>query len=456
MSKPCKTKPEVPLPRDWPKTVKNAMLHVIGLARYATAYTRGWAADSPSARVRLKAENDRLKEELQLLREEMRVKDARMATLDPHHRPRYPPRERMAILELKAARHWSLEQAARAFQVTAATVASWMKRLDEDGPDALVQLPTPVNKYPDFAAHCVRRLKALCPALGKVKIAQSFARAGLHLGATTVGRMLAGGTGRTAAADNRVPAADGQPETEPKVVTAKRPNHVWHVDLTVVPTALGFCCAWFPKALPQRWPFCYWVSVVVDHFSRRAMGVTTAKNQPTSADVRAFLGRSIARAAQTPKYIICDRGPQFDCAGFRDWCRRKGIKPPRYGAVGKHGSIAVVERFILTLKCVLGCLLLIPYKREAFQRELAAIVQWYNGHRPHTWLRGKTPDEVYHGAFAANRKPRFEPRARWPRGSPCARPWALVRGRPGAAFDLKVTFLNGRKHLPLVSLLRVA
>jgi hypothetical protein len=139
-----------------------------------------------------------------------------------------------------------------------------------------------------------------------------------------------------------------------------------------------------------------------------------------------------------------------------DWCSRKGIKPPRYGAVGKHGSIAVTERFILTLKCPLGWLLLVPYRREAFQRELNAVTELYNRHRPHTWLGGMTPDEVYHGEFPANRKPRYEPRTRWPRGLPCARPWALVRGSPGARPELKVTFLNGRKHLPVVSLGRAA
>jgi hypothetical protein len=30
--------------------------------------------------------------------------------------------------------------------------------------------------------------------------------------------------------------------------------------------------------------------------------------------------------------------------------KRKGIKPPRYGAVGQHGSIAVVERLIRAAK----------------------------------------------------------------------------------------------------------
>ena len=209
-----------------------------------------------------------------------------------------------------------------------------------------------------------------------------------------------------------------------------------------------------PFALPQRWPFCYWLTVAVDHFSRRAMGATTFKEEPDSEAVRAFLGRTIAKANATPKYIVCDRGSQFDCEGFRDWCKRKGIKPPRYGAVGKHGSIAVVERFILTMKCLLSCLLLIPYRQEAFQRELNAIIHWYNAHRSHTWLGGKTPDEVYHGRYPTNRRPRYEPRDRWPRGSPCAKPWALVRGSPGAKVELEVKFHGGRRHLPIVTLKR--
>jgi hypothetical protein len=186
------------------------------------------------------------------------------------------------------------------------------------------------------------------------------------------------------------------------------------------------------------------------------MGTAAFARQPNSEAVRGFLGRTIAKAKSTPKYIVCDRGGQFDCDGFRAWCRRKGIKPPRYGAIGQHGSIAVVERFILTMKSLLACLVVVPLRRDAFQQELQAIEQWYNGHRPHTWLGGRTPDEVYHGTYPANRRPRYEPRARWPRGSPCAQPWALVRGQPGVRLDLEVTFHAGRKHLPVVRLKRAA
>src|SRR6059036_2957512 len=113
-----------------------------------------------------------------------------MEQLEAHRRPHYPPTQRLAILELRAARGWSLAQTARIFLVTPLTIASWMVRLDEDGPHALARLPEPVNRFPDFVGYLVRRLKVLCPTLGKVKIAQMLARAGLHLGTTTVRRML--------------------------------------------------------------------------------------------------------------------------------------------------------------------------------------------------------------------------------------------------------------------------
>jgi hypothetical protein len=75
--------------------------------------------------------------------------------------------------------------------VTPATITSWTGRLDEEGPATLVQMREPVNRFPDFVAYLVRRLKTLCPTMGKVRIAQVLARAGLHLGSTTVARMLA-------------------------------------------------------------------------------------------------------------------------------------------------------------------------------------------------------------------------------------------------------------------------
>jgi putative transposase len=424
-------------------------LHVISLAQYAAAYTRSWAADRTNTRVRLKAEWDRADHELLLLREEIRIKDARLARIAPHRRPHFPPTERMAILQLRATRGWSLEQTARVFELTAATVASWVRSVDEQGPDALVQLREPVSRFPDFVRYVVQRLKTLCPSMGKKKLAETLARAGLHLGTTTVWRMLQEKPARP-------PAREEQADSTRRVVTARYPGHVWHIDLTTVPTGAGFWCSWLPFALPQRWPFCWWVLVAVDHFSRRAMGVGVFANRPDCRAVCTSLGQALHRLRTTPKYLVCDRDSVFDCEAFRRWAKRKGIKPPRYGAVGKHGSIAVVERFILTLKQLLCQLPLIPLHRESFRHELVAVTQWYNEYRPHATLGGKTPNEVYARRFPANRRPRIEPRPRWPRGSPCARPWALVAGQPGQRFTATVTCHAKRRHLPIVTLERAA
>ena len=96
--------PDIPLPSGWDKNVKSAVLHLISLVYHAIAAARGWAANSINARARLSSGNDHLKQETQLLREELRIKDARMAKINPRRRPYYPPVERRATFELKAAR----------------------------------------------------------------------------------------------------------------------------------------------------------------------------------------------------------------------------------------------------------------------------------------------------------------------------------------------------------------
>jgi putative transposase len=376
----------------------------------------------------------------------MRLKDARMARIAAHRRPFYQPTERLAILELRAARGWSLDQTAERMFVTANTVASWMGRLDEEGPDALVQTPEPVNKFPAFVTYLVRRLKVLCPAMGKARIANVLCRAGLHLSATTIGRMLRGTT------DWEVVAT---PLPAGRSIRAKEPDHIWSVDLTTVPTAVDFWCSWLPWALPQSWPFCWWLAVAVDHFSRRAMGVAVYEQQPTSAAVRMFLGRAIRQARSCPRHLITDHGNQFIDGGFRRWCRRRAIRQ-RFGAVEKYGSLSVVERLIRTIKNECTRRLIVPYDRATLRRELSLFVEWYNGYRPHSRLEARTPDEVYFDLPPACRAPRIEPRRRWPRRSPCAGPQARVRGRRGQRLNLTVSYLAGRKHLPIVELKKAA
>ena len=442
--------PEIPLPRGWPSRVKSAILHVMSLAQFTMAYTRGWAANSPIARLRLKARLDRSEQENALLQEVDRIKDARMEQLPPHRRPHYPPAQRMAILQVKATRGWNLKQTARRFLVTPETIRSWLDRVDEQGPDALVQLREPVNKFPQYVRYTAQQLKAICPMLGKVKISQILVRAGLHLGPTTVGRMLKEKPAPRPALDQAKEKAQTNQEKK-RVVTSKYPNHLWQIDLTTASIGPGFWTTWIPFSLPQCWPFAWWIGLIMDHYSRRIMGITLFTREPTSRQVRAFLGRTISTAGATPRHLVCDHGPQFFCAAFKSWCRRKGIRP-RFGAIGQHGSIAVIERLILTLKQSIAWLTLVPLRRQAFQRELTELGSWYNTHRPHMTLGGRTPEEVYRHLRPENRQPRFEPRAHWPRPSPCAKPVALVQGKPGVRLVCQITFQAKRRHLPVVTL----
>jgi transposase InsO family protein len=283
--------------------------------------------------------------------------------------------------------------------------------------------------------------------MGKVKIAQTLSRAGLHLSATTVGRIFK-------ERPHPFPQADARPHGG-RVVTAREPNHVWHIDLTAVPIGSGFWCSWLPFAMPQNWPYCWWVAVVVDHFSRRIINVGVFANKPNCRVLCAFLGRTV-RGTDAPKYIVCDRDSIFDCDAFRRWVERYGIKPPRYGAVGQHGSIAVVERLIRTLKDECTRTITVPLRHREFRNELLFYIAWYNEYRPHTTLDGSTPNEVYFGRRPTNQRPRIEPRAHWPRPSPCARPRTLVAGQPGDRFTLNVEQFHGRRHLPIVTLRRAA
>lgn len=438
--------PFVRPPRGWNQSVRAGVLHAIALANSI------WLQVASSRRsdrraVSARGELSQFRREIELLREQLRIKDARFARVAPHRRPHYTPVERLAILELKAAQGWSLAQTANTFLVAEPTVASWLVRLDETGPTALVRTSDPVNKFPELVGYLVRRLKVLCPELGRRKLADTLARAGLHLGAATVARML-----------RQLPRSPDRNAPKSQCggsLRAQKPHDVWHIDLTVMPTGGGFWTTWLPWALPQRFPFGWWILAVVDRHSRRALQLGCHAEQPTSYRIRKSLERAIRAVEAKPRVIVCDRGVQFDCREFRSFCRRRRIEI-RYGAVGRYGSIALIERFMRTLKEKLRKLSPTPLEQTAMYRELRLFHEWYNEHRPHEALGGNTPNEVYERRFPQNRRPRHEPRSRWPRGSPCARPWALPRGRPGAELQLEVEYLGGRRHLPIATLRRVA
>ena len=68
-------------------------------------------------------------------------------------------------------------------------------------------------------------------------------------------------------------------------------------------------------------------------------------------------------------------------------------RTPRNGAVGSCGSLAVIERFIRSLKDECARRIDVPMRVGKMREELALYVRWFNEFRPHQSLAGRTPDE---------------------------------------------------------------
>jgi hypothetical protein len=224
------------LPRGWAKTVRNAVLNAIGLVRITMLAGREALIQNGDS---LPARIHQLESELAMVQEKPRLIGARMQRVPPHRRPQYTTIERMTILELRAMRGWNKTETARHFLVSDDTVRAWLRRADDD---SLVKTTVPVNRFPDFVRYTVQKIKLFCPMLGKAKIADKLARAGIHIGKTTVRRIL-----------NEKPAGPSEPTSDDTGkqcrIVSKYPSHTMHADLTAVPISGGFWTNWIPNAI---------------------------------------------------------------------------------------------------------------------------------------------------------------------------------------------------------------
>jgi putative transposase len=183
------------------------------------------------------------------------------------------------------------------------------------------------------------------------------------------------------------------------------------------------------------------------------MGEKVFLKCPSGFDVGKAFEEICYENGVSPKHLVLDHGTQFYCKETLDWCRKRNIKP-RFGAVGKHGSIAVVERLHLSMKNECIRRMIVPVNKDDFEKELALWREWYNACRPHTTLRGRTPDEIYCNLRAANTLPRLETRPKVRHSTPCAKPRMMMAGKAGRHIDIRLSFLEGRSHLPTLTVRR--
>ena len=306
-------------------------------------------------------------------------------------------------------------------------------------------------------------MHAAATHLGKRAEAAQLLHAGLKISASSVWRLK---RRKTATQPEPTPAPKSPdptpeqastpkaPQKPPQRVTARHANHVWHVDSTMITvrhTPIANILA------PACWPMTWHVVVVVDHFTRAFVGFGVFKKPPTGAHVTRVLKRAALDAGTAPAHIISDRGAPFMSSDYDEWCTQNKVRQ-RYGAIGQHGSIAVVERFIKTLKREHLRRVLVPLSHRELVASIADYQRWYNLHRPHTFNDGLTPDEKRRAAPHPISLRRIEPRERYLPGDQllqCGKRYPIDQTDTHvvrADLVLHVEHFNGHRHLPIFTL----
>ena len=98
--------------------------------------------------------------------------------------------------------------------------------------------------------------------------------------------------------------------------------------------------------------FSFKLAIVFDVFSRSPLAARVFLSEPSADDIGRLFSIAVRRFG-APRHSVSDRGAQFTAEAFRTNLARHGVRH-RYGAIGRTGSIALIERFFRTLKALGG------------------------------------------------------------------------------------------------------
>ena len=259
------------------------------------------------------------------------------------------------------------------------TLYRWLHRLEEGRLDRKTAQVEPANRTPRELARLIWQMFGASPQWGKRRIAMTIRALGVFIAASTVRNVLLRPRPRDKAPTAAILPAAAQMPTQraARQTVAPYPNHVWSVDVTRV----------------YRWGL--WptpVVVAIDHFSRRVTTVTAAFRSSgawTATAVQAAFERCGA-----PRHLITDQQGLFTAEEFANALWRWGVRH-RFGAVGQHGSIAVTERVIRTLKQEWLSRVLLIGRMNHLAVLLADFETYYDQWRPHLTLNGAVPEAVW-------------------------------------------------------------
>lgn len=298
---------------------------------------------------------------------------ARFGRVEPIHRPRYKPFERFKIIWHKAQHRLSLKRTSAAFLIGTTTLSTWL-RAARAGLTRLFLSAKPKRRR-DLVGETAALLRWQNPSWGTRRIADVLVRLGLKTSRPSVQRKL-----------RRLPPRNPlrlvKPVRKPpKGIRPRHAHHVWFADFTQLSWLFGF--------------FTLRVGAVIDGFSRKILAAGISEGEPTAQWTIRLVSSAISWHG-APQHFITDQGTQFTSKRMKQYLKRHRIRW-RHGAVGSSQSISVIERFWRTLKCEWATVWLCWAAKPVLERRLREWVAWYNEHRVHRGIGGRTPNEVEEG-----------------------------------------------------------
>ena len=113
------------------------------------------------------------------------------------------------------------------------------------------------------------------------------------------------------------------------------------------------------------------LAVVSDGFSRFPLAARVFLQEPTAQSILRLFEIDVERFA-VPRHLVTDQGSQFIAKEFLDRVKELGALH-RFGAIGKTGSIALIERLWRTLKQYLALVAFKPLVLDELEQRLIVV-----------------------------------------------------------------------------------
>jgi transposase InsO family protein len=139
--------------------------------------------------------------------------------------------------------------------------------------------------------------------------------------------------------------------------------------------------------------FRFTAAAILDGFSRRLLQLTVYPGSPRQRDLARLVRCAVGESGKL-HFLITDHGTQFH-RKFHAAMGKLHIRQVK-GRVRAPYLNGKIERAFRTFR-VWWSMVLCGLTRRGMQRRLDNYRHWYNQHRPHSALRGLTPQEAWEG-----------------------------------------------------------